>query len=148
MNYANKIVENSNYLLMKRVIINCIKIKTSRLRKRRLGSGTDPGLRPSAQGWYAPCKTDYWVASPKVSTLVYLRNLFTDCYPFTAGSTEAFRVKRGACLSQYRKTRSAAFRSPSLLAQEPRANRAADCAIRYSLIYTVYRHKLIHFVFD
>ena len=69
-----------------------IKIKISRLRERRLGSGADLGPQPSTQGWHAPCKTDHWVASPKVITLFYLRNLFTDCYPFTAGSTEALEL--------------------------------------------------------
>jgi hypothetical protein len=68
--------------------------KVSRLCERRLGSSADPGPRPSAQGWHAPCKTGYWVASPKISSLAYLCNLFNNCYPpFTAGSTEATELR-------------------------------------------------------
>ena len=57
------------------------------------------------------------VASPKVSTLVYLRNLFTDCYLFIAGSRDALELSE-APVSYIPQAPSAAFHSPSLHAEE------------------------------
>ena len=74
--FSNSVIfyEISMSHLEKAAHIYIYKIKVFRLRERRLSFGAGPGPRLSAQGWHAPCKTNYWVASPKVSTLVYLRN--------------------------------------------------------------------------
>ena len=57
-----------------------------------MNEGWVPELIPVRGHQLRVGKTDYWVASPKVSTLVYLRNPFTDCYSFTAWSTDALEL--------------------------------------------------------